>query len=366
MQSSQSLVSQDRRWPLVNSIVVFRALQLGDLLCAVPALRTLRKAFPNAQISLVGLPWARSFVQRFSCYLDEFIEFPGYPGLPERDPDISRIPSFFEKMQSRHFDFAVQLHGSGSYVNSIISLFGAGISAGFYEPGTWCPDLSWFFPFPERGHEIERLLNLFERLGLPIENPDLEFPITSQDEREFFFIPSAAFLGGRNYVCLHPGSRLLTRRWIPERFAEVADSLADRGFEIVLTGSEDERAVVSLVSGCMRSPHFNVVGQTSLGSLAYLLKNADLLVSNDTGVSHVAAAVGCPSVIVNTGSDSSRWRPLDHQRHASVSFDVPCRPCSYMRCPIDQPCASGVSVSAVLEEAEQILKRGKTKERLSV
>lgn len=80
-------------------IVIFRALKLGDLLCTVPAFRALRKAFPQARISLLGLPWSASFAERYYCYIDDFIHFPGYPGLPEQPVHIEAINSFFYDMK---------------------------------------------------------------------------------------------------------------------------------------------------------------------------------------------------------------------------------------------------------------------------
>ncbi len=342
----------------VERIIVMRALQLGDLLCAVPALRALRAAHPRATITLVGLPWANAFVQRFSGYLDEFIEFPGYPGLPERDPDIRRFPRFLAEMHARDADLAIQMHGSGSIVNPITMLFGARQTAGYYQPGEYCPDPATFLPYPWDEPEVRCHVRLMEFLGCPAQGERLEFPLTRADEREFDALPEAARLAPGSYVCIHPGARYRSRRWPVERFAAVGDALSSTGLHVVLTGSADEYALTASVARSMRAPSLDLAGRTTLGALAVLLSRARLLVCNDTGVSHVAAGLGTPSVVIASGSDVARWAPLDRQRHRVLWKDEPCRPCGHVDCPVaGHPCAVGVTPEAVRAEAESLLRQ---------
>ncbi len=95
----------------IKKIVILRALQLGDVLCSVPAFRALRNAYPNAGISIIGLPWMQIIPERFPHYIDEFILFPGYPGLPEQDYNTREIIKFIECIQEREFDLALQMQG---------------------------------------------------------------------------------------------------------------------------------------------------------------------------------------------------------------------------------------------------------------
>lgn len=297
-------------------IAVLRALMLGDLLCAVPALRAFRAGFPDAEIVLVGLAWARALAARFDRYLDGFLELPGFPGLPEEEPRVGELPRFLERAQGMRFDLAVQLHGNGAVTNPLAVLLGARRTAGFYVPGSFCPDEELFVPYPEEGHEVDRLLRLPEALGLPLAGHELEFPLTAADHDELADLAPDLARGG--YACLHPGARLESRRWPPERFAGVADALAARGLDVVLTGSAGEAPLTRAVAERMEAPALDVAGATSLGALAALLDGARVLVSNDTGVSHLAAALPVPSVVVVTASDPARWAPRDRALHRVV------------------------------------------------
>ncbi len=337
-----------------REILVIRALQLGDLLCVVPALRALRNRFPHACVTFAGLPWARAFAARFHRYVDRFIEFPGFPGLPERACDVPGVVEFLRTVQARRFDLALQLHGDGRLLNSVIVLSGARQAAGFYPKGGYCPDPERFFTWCDDEHEIVRYVRLMRELGVGDADTELEFPVDDEDRREWADIAERHGIDG-GYVCVHPGAQLSSRRWHAERFAAVADRLADDGLRIVLTGTAREQPLTRRVATAMRHPPVDLTGMTSLGALAVLIERAQLVVCNDTGVSHVAAAVRTPSVIVCCGSDFKRWAPLDRERHRVLHYPVACRPCAYADCPIGHGCADGIGATRVATEAKRML-----------
>jgi ADP-heptose:LPS heptosyltransferase len=337
----------------VQRIAVFRALVLGDLLCAVPALRALRRAYPESTITLIGLRWAGSLVQRLDC-VDELMPFPGFPGLPETPPDVAALPGFLAAAQARRFDLALQMHGSGTLTNPLVATLGARRNAGFHGPGAYRPDPQLFIPWPEQGHEIERCLALTDALQLPRQGTQLEFPLRAQDRQRLKALwPQHA--PGR-YVVVHPGSQLPSRRWPVERFARVADALARAGWTVVVTGTAGEAGLAAALRRICPAPVVDLVGRTDLWTLGALLEGARLLVSNDTGVSHVAAALGTPSVVVSLGSDVRRWAPLDRERHRVLWRELPCRPCGHATCPTAHECAA-IGADEALRAAFDLLQR---------
>ncbi len=303
----------------VRRIAVLRALPgLGDLLCAVPALRALRRGFPDARVALIGLdPEARWFVERFP-YVDELMAFPGYPGLPERDPDPAGVVSFLADAQRRGFDVAVQLHGSGETTNHVIALLGARATAGAFLEGRYRPDERRFVEYRDDESEVVRGVRIVERLGVRAAGLELEFPVREADEAELERALRGSHPGVGGYAVVHPGASVRERRWPPERFAEIADVLARRGLGIVLTGSDAERDVTREVRAAMSAGEaVDLAGRTSVGALGALVRDARVVVCNDTGISHLAAALRVPSVVVFT-SPWDRWAPLDRDLHRVV------------------------------------------------
>ncbi len=294
---------------------------VGDLLCAVPAWRALRAALPDAIIALLGLPDAQTVLARIGSYIDEVIPFTGYPGIAEsRTTDPARIAKALFDVQARRFDLAIQMQGSGLVSNPLTVLLGARATAGFYLPGQYCPDPERFLPYPADEPEVRRHLRLMTFLGAPSGGEDLEFHTLPEDEAERAGIQEAAGIDGAAYACIHPGASIPARRWSSDGFAQVGDALADDGLQVVITGGRQERDITAAVAAAMRAPAVDVGGATSLGGLAALVAGSRITVTNDTGTSHLAAALGVPSVVVFTTSDPRRWAPLDAERHIAVGY----------------------------------------------
>ena len=309
-----------RSFTYPRTIAILRALHLGDLLCSVPAFRALRAAFPESTIALIGLPWAKTFVERFHDYLDEFIEFPGYPGLPEQEPHYEKLAEFLTAMRKRRWDWLIQMQGDGSYVNDLIRLCGARTTWGFAPAPAAGADPGGFMPYPTDCSEIHRHLRLMEHAGISLQGDHLDFPLTANDQMDFDRLPHADLLERNRFACVHPGGRGLQRRWSSEGFIQVAQGLAERGLRIVVTGVAEERPMADALARALPGT-INLAGLTTLGSLGILLSRARLLIANDTGVSHVAAALQTPSVILSVGSDPVRWSPLNKTKHRVLSGD---------------------------------------------
>jgi ADP-heptose:LPS heptosyltransferase len=302
----------------IKKIAIFRALQLGDMLCAIPAIKALRFAYPDTEITLIGLPWAKSLTERFNNYFDSFIQFPGYPGLPEQKLDPKAFTTFLSEVQSRNFDLAIQMQGNGSIINSMIELFGTKFTAGYSTEGHYAPDNGLFMPYPGYGHEIDRHLALMDFLDIPQQGADLEYPLTTEDYNALDKLNLD--IEPQKYICIHPGSRGAWRQWPVKYFAALADYCVEQGYKAVLTGTKDEAEIIDAVVSHMRYEPINTAGITSMGAVGALIQNAAMLISNCTGVSHIASAFKTPSIVISMDGEPQRWGPLDKRVHRTINW----------------------------------------------
>ncbi|TAK33875.1 MAG: glycosyltransferase family 9 protein [Chloroflexota bacterium] len=342
----------------VRRIAVVRALHLGDLLTAVPGLRALRETWPRAEITLIGLPWAEDLVSRLP-YLDQLLEFPGYPGISEVPYSSRRTQAFLEQAQDRRYDLSIQLHGDGSVSNFFTLELGARCAAGYFVPGRGEPLLDINLPYPPRYPEILRVLELMTSLGCQAQGMHYEFPVTQEERTEATgILTSAGWRVGRPIVGISPGARPPARRWPAERFAEVAKGLVlALGGLVVVTGVAAEQEMATYIADHIGGPCINVAGRTSLGVLAALIGKMSVLVTNDSGPAHLATAMGTPSVILFGGADPRRWAPLDQTRHVVMYAAADCSPCPHWECPCDHRCLTWIEPGDVVVASLNLLAR---------
>jgi ADP-heptose:LPS heptosyltransferase len=309
----------------IFKIAIFRALYLGDMLCIIPTVRALRNAYPQASITLVGLSWQTDFAKRFENYFDNFIEFAGWPGLPEQSIDQKKILSCLDLIREQKFDLVLQMQGNGILTNSMCMLWNAKIVAGLRKHNEYCFDENLFPVSEDDDHEVLRFLKLTEALNIKERNTHLEFPILKTEKEKFNIIAKKSALIDKPYICIHPGARDKRRRWSIDNFAFVANHLAAKGYTIVLTGSAEEKSLLNDLANEIKYPVINIVdqfGHIGIGELACLIQQSILLLSNDTGVSHIASALNVPSVIIFSAfSNQKRWAPLNAKLHKAISFE---------------------------------------------
>lgn len=303
-----------------RSLLVIRALPgLGDMLCVVPTLRSLRAAVPDAALSVLGIAPGQWLVDRYPDLVGGWLDLPHWPSIPEATGSREATRALLAAHGGR-FDLVLQCQGSGGPINRLAALL-ARRTAAVHVTDDGPPRLDAAGPqvvarpWPTTGHESERLLGLVRELGLPARRAQLEFPVRPADRRAL-----SARLGhdGGCTAVVHPGASRPDRRWSSAGFGGVVTALRTRGLDVLLTGTAPEAEVLDAVDAASGAPVPRML-DLPLGELAALLERARLVVSNDTGVAHLSIAVGSPTLVVGTTSDLERWGPQDRVRNGVVA-----------------------------------------------
>ena len=352
----------------VRKIGVLRANALGDLIFILPALAALRLAYPDAEIVLLATPWHARFLESRPGPVDRVEVVPPSRGVREvkgSSEDESELERFFRAMAAEQFDLVCQLHGGGRYSNPFVRRVGARVTVGLRaddaSPLDRCVPYLYYQP------EVLRYLEVVSLVGAHAGDLEPRLEVTADDLRE-----AEAVVGERAPVAvLHPGATDPRRRWPLERFAEVGDALARAGATVVLTGTEPERGLLEELSAVMEEDALPLPGRLTVGGLAGLLSRAAVVVSNDTGPLHLAAAVGAATVGIYWCGNMINAGPLSRSRHRpTISWVVQCPVCGEdctkdrwpgrtagTRCVHDPSFVEGVPTEEVREYALELLAR---------
>ena len=336
----------------IHRIVIFRTDRIGEVLLGTPVIEALKNKFPQAEITFITSPYAKDILSgRIDLY--EVINF----------STINRRVSLLEalalglKLRSRRFNLAVILN---PHKMLHLSVFLASIPhrIGF--------DRKWGFllnhkreDYKDQGkmHEVEYNLGLLETVGIKAKttSPFIDVKSGASDDIERLF-KERGIAPNKKTIIIHPGSSNPAKQWPAENFIDLIRSLTAGGnLNIIVVGDSSERAFCErIVLAAEGSEVYNLAGLFTLEGLPALLKAADLVITNDNGPMHIAAAVGTRVIAIFgrniPGVGPKRWGPYG-AGHIVFHKDPGCSPCYDRDCPHDFKCLRAITPEEVAEKA---------------
>jgi len=324
----------------------------------IPALRALRRLLPESEIALVVRPWARGLFSDAE-FIDDLIVY-----------DRRNALSAWQQARlwkKRGFDLAILFQNA---FEAALIPFLAGIPRRLgYATESRQKLLTDPVPLPEwrsEEHEVFYYLYLIAALEQLVagtntvcENPpDIRLELTANRKAEAqHLLNEYGINDDKSIVVISPGStNSRAKRWPANSYAAVADEMINRGKQVVLIGSKDEQDVSSEVTKKMRNAPVVLTGRTTIDQATAVLSLADLVLTNDTGPAHIAAALGKPTLVIFGPTNPLTTRPYSSE--AQILRHAPdCAPCMLRDCPIDHRCMTAITVEEVIDQSISLLKR---------
>jgi heptosyltransferase I len=351
-------------------ILIVKMSALGDVIHTLPALTTLRRHYPEAQITWLVEPgaaeiirghpalnrlilWPRGDWQRYACS--------GRLGCLARG-----VRSFVRELRDTRYDLIIDFQGL--LKSAVWVALARGVRKAGYGPGMRHDECSWLVlnervpAVSNEKHAVERNLLLLEGLGLPRLPLTYDLLIPPAADQEAGALLAAAGLSADSpFVAIHPRSRWRTKNWPPERFAQVAEGLHAHGLSVVWTGGPDDRVHVDAICAALPGRAIRVDGQTSLKTLAAIFRRARAILSTDTGPMHIAASVGTPVVCLFGPTSPASTGPYG-EGHTVIRVDLACSPCFKKTCRTHQyekhACMLRLNVAEVIQAVlDQVARR---------
>jgi lipopolysaccharide heptosyltransferase II len=327
------------RWQAARNILCIRLDTLGDVLMTTPAIRAIKESLPGSQVTLLTSPRGKD-PARYVPEIDDILlyESPWMKASPAR-ADSQYDQAMIRKLRGRKFDAAVIFTVySQSPLPAALLCYLADIPLRmahcrenpYHLLTAWVKETE---PAEEMRHEVRRQLDLVGSQGFQTTKTTLSFRVSDADRLCIAeLLNHAGIDAARPWIAIHPGVSAPSRQYLPEGFAQAARLLVQEdGLQVVFTGTAEETGLVEQIRQEMQAPSVSLAGQLALGELGALLEQAALLLANNTGPVHVAAAVGTPVVDIYalTNPQHTPWgvpnRVLNH--------DVPCKFCYKSICP---------------------------------
>lgn len=351
----------------MNKILVVLIAGIGDLVMATPALKALRNKFKDKWISILTIPRSAEIVQG-APYIDEIFTLNvDFTDLKSIFGMITRRQTWrlIKTLRKKKFDLLINLQALDTFRGALEMMALFWLIGGKYKVGRDTDGRGFFFDLKikekrsENKHEVDINLEIAQALGAKVVNTKLETPVCKNDEKVVSDILSHYNISPDDIlVGLNPGAFRPSRRWITERWAQVADKIVEKyKAKIIITGSESEKEMVQELANLMKFNPITLAGKLSIKQLAVLMKRLNLFITNDTGPMHIAVAMQTPLLALFGPGDVYRIGPYDqdYKRQAVIRKEIDCvRPCYKFSCK-DMRCMNEISVQDVTNAVEDLL-----------
>jgi predicted lipopolysaccharide heptosyltransferase III len=352
--SPQSLGPPRWNWQNVQRVLVVRLRSIGDVVLTTPSLFALRRFLPKAQIDILLEDWVAPVLDGFE-HVDNVITM-------QRGGAASRL-SMARRLRAARYDVVYNLHG-GTTATLLTRATGARHRVGFahyqykqlHNHLAPSPLLLWG---KDKAHSVEQQLALIGWTGVPVtDRPPTHLAVTGSAAASVTAKLHAAGLDDATPLAVvHPAASYATKQWATYKFARVVEHLAARKLVSVAIAAPAETQIVEELKQSSTAPIVSLT-DLSLPEVTALAARARLFVGNDSGIAHIAAAVGAPSVVIFGSSNVNHWRPWSNALAEVVLEELPCQPCHGYFCEkFPEPeCILRVPVERVTAAIERVLR----------
>ncbi len=340
-----------------GNILIIKPSAMGDIVCALPVPAAIKRRWPQAKVSWLVASHLEQMVTDHPD-IDQVISFDRkkYRHIVRSWPVGRRFLKFLGQLRRNNFDLVIDLQGL--FRSGFLAwCTGAAVRIGPHEKR----EMGWIFythrleRCDKQTHAVDRICTLGQLLPIDLDTPTFKLPITNAAQQSAGnLLDPISVPEGQPFAVLAVGGTWQSKRWGIERFSQVADQLISKyGLAVVLVGQRCEKPLAEQLTSQSRRPIANLVTKTSLKELMALLVRASVVVTNDSGPMHIAAALGRPTVAIFGPTNPQRTGPYGQLDHVLQS-KLPCLPCYKRRC-AELTCMNDITTDQVMAMIAKVL-----------
>ena len=336
----------------INNILIRATNWVGDAVMTLPALEAVRENFPSASITVLARPWVAPVFENHPA-VNNILIYSRHNGIKKNISEFFHLAGIIRK---NRYDLAILFQNA--FEAALLTYLGrVKYRLGFDSDGRGFLLTHKVKRSREifEVHQVEYYLSILKAAGLKAESRNPIIYLSKKDLAEAAkLLESKGIRKGDFILGISPGAIFgNAKRWPVERFAEISDWASERwGAKVIILGSRKEKDIGNKMAGIMRNKAADFCGNTSLGEAMGLIAGCSFFVTNDSGLMHVAAALGVPTLAIFGSTDHVATGPRGSKTRI-IRHDIACSPCLKPECPTDFECMLSIGPEEVWEEMEK-------------